>query len=70
MSKKNRIQQADSEDLINDHQNLLDKLRNAHLSLKEYVVRCQTDLKTPGFIPDVILLEDPEKQKVFRSEYI
>lgn len=53
-----------------DYQNLLDKLRNAHLSLKEYTTRCQTDLKTPGFIPDVILLEDPEKQKAFRSDYI
>jgi hypothetical protein len=51
-------------------QNLIDKLRNAHLSLKEYVSRCQTDLKTPGYIPNVTLLEDPEKQKVFRGEYI
>lgn len=53
-----------------DYQNLLDKLRNAHLSLKEYVARCQTDLKTPGFIPDVILLEDPEKQKGYRMDYV
>ena len=55
---------------IDDLQNLLDILRNAHLSLKEYVTRCQTDLKTPGYIPNVILLEDPEKQKMFRTEYI
>lgn len=27
-------------------------------------------MKTPGFIPDVILLEDPEKQKIFRTDYI
>lgn len=55
---------------IDDLQNMLDKLRNAHLSLKEYVTRCQTDLKTPGYIPNVILLEDPEKQKAYRSDYI
>ena len=55
---------------IDDLQNLLDILRNAHLSLKEYVTQYQTDLKTSWYIPNVILLEDPEKQKMFRTKYI
>ena len=66
MSKDHREGSKDADDF----QNLLDKLRNAHLSLKEYVARCQTDLKTPGYIPNVSLLEDPEKQKSFRADYI
>lgn len=59
MSKQNQ------EDLIDpdEYQNLLEKLRNARLSLKEYVARCQTDLKTPAYVPNISLLDDAEKQK-------
>jgi len=66
MDKADREENNDAEAF----QNLLDKLRNAHLSLKESTTRCQTDLKTPGYIPSVNLLEDPDKQKTYRAEYI
>ena len=38
--------------------------------MQNYFNSSQTDLKTPGYIPNVILLEDPERQKIYRAEYI